>query len=339
VIDIHMFERFRFKYACTLGRLGHAAAAVASAWLVMAAGAGAAPRAELSTASPPVERAACPAQPAAPVAGKRDGQFVLQADLSSMDAGDIASFILLGKEAAASSRPRDAEVAFLMACRVAIERKGADSAESADARYQLGWLYGQLVLEGTALGAKQAELRRRAEQLYGQSLRFYQARYGASHEKTRFAADGLAALGQTRSRGLEKSAEPAQASAAAAAAKPRQEAADLPAPRTAGESAGPMPPGPSFDCAKARSVPEKLICADAELSRLDRALGQLYARARDAAPDKAAFARQNSQEWRRREATCRDRECLVRWYGARGEQLNEILQGQLAPSTAAPAAR
>jgi len=336
---MQMFKRFRFKCACTLGRLGQAAAAVASAWLLMAAGAGAAPPADSPKASPPVSSAACPAQPAVPVAGKKDGQFVLQADLSSMSPSDIASFIVLGKEAAASSRPRDAEVAFLMACRLASERKGADSAESADARHQLGWLYGRLVLEGSALGAKQAELRRRAEQLYGQSLRFYQSKYGPSHEKTRFAAEGLAALGQTRSPEPEKSAEPARAAASAVTTKPRQEAADLPAPRTAGESGEPVPAGPSFDCAKARSIPEKLICADAELSRLDRALGRLYARARDAAPDKAAFARQNSQEWHRREATCRDRECLVRWYGARSEQLNESLKGQPTPSTAAPAAR
>jgi len=331
------FKRFRFKYPSTPGSLKGAAAAVASAWLVMMGGAGAAPRADLSAASPPVPRAACPAQPAAPVAGKKDGQFVLQSDLSSMASSDIASFIVLGKEAAASGRPRDAEVAFLMACRVARERKGADSAESADARYQLGWLYGRLVLEGSASSAKQAELRRRAEQLYGQSLRLYQARYGPSHEKTRFAAQGLASLSQASGPAGPGPSQPARAPAAAS--QPPQEAAAPQAPSNRGEPGASMQSGPSFDCAKARSVPEKLICADAELSRFDRALGRLYARARDAAPDKAAFARQNNQEWRQREATCRDRECLVRWYGDRREQLNEVLQGQLAGSAAAPAAR
>jgi len=330
------FKRFRFNYPSSPGSLKGAAAAVASAWLVMMGGAGAAPRADLSAASPPVQRAACPAQPAAPVAGKKDGQFVLQADLSSMGAGDIASFIVLGKEAAASGRPRDAEVAFLMACRLASERKGVDSAESADAKYQLGWLYGRLVLDGSALAPKQAELRRRAEQLYGQSLRFYQARYGPSHEKTRFAAQGLASLSQASGPAAPSPSQPARAPAAAS--QPPQEAA-APTPGNRSEPGAAMQSRPSFDCAKARSVPENLICADAELSRLDRELGRLYARARDAAPDKAAFARQNSQEWRQREATCRDRECLLRWYGARGEQLNDILQGQLAPSTATPAAR
>jgi hypothetical protein len=51
-------------------------------------------------------------------AGRKDAQFVLKTDLSGMTAKNIASFIVLGKEAAASGRPRDAEVAFLMSCRV-----------------------------------------------------------------------------------------------------------------------------------------------------------------------------------------------------------------------------
>ncbi|NEX21338.1 DUF1311 domain-containing protein [Thiorhodococcus mannitoliphagus] len=34
---------------------------------------------------------------------------------------------------------------------------------------------------------------------------------------------------------------------------------------------------PSFDCAKASSEVEQLICKDAELARLDRSLAELYA--------------------------------------------------------------
>jgi uncharacterized protein len=81
----------------------------------------------------------------------------------------------------------------------------------------------------------------------------------------------------------------------------------------------------SFDCGKARSRAERIICSDGELARQDRELGRLYARARDAAPDSAAFRRQNEQEWRRRETTCDDRECLLRWYAQRRSQLNAEL--------------
>lgn len=83
---------------------------------------------------------------------------------------------------------------------------------------------------------------------------------------------------------------------------------------------------PSFDCAKARSSPERIICADPELSRRDRELGRLHARAKAAAPDPAAFKRQNDEEWRLRESSCRDRACLLAWYDHRREQLMETLE-------------
>jgi uncharacterized protein len=307
------------------------AAAVAAAWLLMHGHAASSPLADplKKTAAPqtaavaPVQRAACPLQPATAVAGKKDGQFVLQSDLSAMKASHVASFIVLGKEAAAAGRPRDAEVAFLMSCRVADKLKGMDATESADAKYQLGWLYARLVLEGGSAGASRAELRGRAERLYADSLRTYQARHGPAHEKTRFAAEGLAALGQAPGPAPQGASRPGLQ--ASMPPQPRQAAPALPPPREPEAAAS---PGPSFDCARARSVPEKLICADAELARLDRELGRLYARAKDAAADGAAFGRQNSQEWRRREATCRDRECLLRWYADRHGQLTSVLQGQ-----------
>ena len=90
-----------------------------------------------------------------------------------------------------------------------------------------------------------------------------------------------------------------------------------------GQAAG---AGPSFDCGKARSPSERTICSDSELAQLDRSLGRLHARARNAAPDAAAFRRQNDQEWRRREQSCRgDRECLLDWYAhRRGQLLDDI---------------
>jgi hypothetical protein len=87
---------------------------------------------------------------------------------------------------------------------------------------------------------------------------------------------------------------------------------------------------PSFDCRLARSVTEKLICSDAELARLDRDLGRLYARAKAASGDAAAFRRQQQVEWRRREQTCKTRDCLIDWYAYRRRQLNDIL-GEAKP--------
>jgi uncharacterized protein len=78
----------------------------------------------------------------------------------------------------------------------------------------------------------------------------------------------------------------------------------------------------SFDCRKAASVPEKLICADAELSRLDDELSLIYQRAKQAAPDKEAFKAQTRAAWQWREANCTTKACLVSWYARRKAQLS-----------------
>ena len=85
---------------------------------------------------------------------------------------------------------------------------------------------------------------------------------------------------------------------------------------------------PSFDCRAARLKNEKLICGDAELAQLDRDLGRLYAQAKAAAPDRAAFQRQSDQAWARREAECSDKACLQRWYAERRAQLQADLSGR-----------
>lgn len=82
---------------------------------------------------------------------------------------------------------------------------------------------------------------------------------------------------------------------------------------------------PSFDCGKARSRTERLICSDPELAQLDRDTGRLHARAKAAARDPVAFKRQNDREWKQREADCRDKACLLAWYAHRREQLQETV--------------
>ncbi len=304
----------------------------------------------LQAAQPvPRERTGCPAWPAVAAAGKRDGQFHQLPSLSGKTASDVGAFIVLGKEAAAAGRPHDAEVAFMMSCQLAHQLSGPDAPQSADAKYQLGRHYSGLALHGSPSAASRGELLRRAQDLYTESLQVYQAKYGDAHEKSRFAAAGLAALQRSVMQAQGAPAAPAaapalqaprQAGAAgnAQAAKPlprkvevaRAEAPTPSAPETETREALPresLPTraSPSFDCARARSVPEKLICGDAELARLDRDLGRLHARAKSAALDDAAFKRRNDQEWRRREATCRDRDCLLRWYAERRSQLlNEL---------------
>lgn len=102
---------------------------------------------------------------------------------------------------------------------------------------------------------------------------------------------------------------------------------------------GQAPDAPSFDCKKARSASEKTICGDAELSRMDRELAELYRAARAAAKDPQAFRQAAAEEWRIREESCRDRGCLIQWYQKRKLQLaanaNTTPVTEIASSTAA----
>ena len=307
--------------------------------------------------------AACPLQPITAVAGKKDGQFPLQAGVAGLVAADIASFIVVGQQAAAAGQPRDAEVAFLMACQVADKLKGIDSIESAQARYELGSHYARLALDGSSATApNRDELRSRAERLYADSLHLYHFKYGQAREKSLFASQELVPVQQTLAQGeslqpataplpmlampaQDTAAEPARPAAKSTSKPPLASMARsqpgrvvvakaaLPAPQRPSAA---MQPRPGFDCTKARSVSEKMICSDAELARLDRELGQVYARAKNATTDRAALQRQQDREWRMREALCRDRDCLLRWYAQRRQQLVAVIERQKQPQVPAP---
>jgi hypothetical protein len=95
---------------------------------------------------------------------------------------------------------------------------------------------------------------------------------------------------------------------------------------------------PSFDCRRARSTSEKIICGDSELARQDRELGRLHARAKKAAPDPRAFQRDSDKEWQQRESTCQDRVCLQRWYAHRREELASSADDAAPAASPAPIA-
>jgi hypothetical protein len=300
----------------------------------------------LTVAQSPI---ACPLRPLLAVADRNDGQFFPPASVSGKTDKDIDALLVAGKEAAAAGNVRDAEVAYLTACRVADALKGAGSIESANARYQLARHYVAVASAASAAPvAERAEIFGQAQAFYADSLQRFRARWGDSHEKTRSAAEGLetarVALSQaTQPAGglnaaarLGMGAGPGSPSAAperqSLPERPRQVAAQIPgggknvkAQNSVAASAPQRTASakPSFDCRRARSFAEKAICSDAELARLDRDLGRLHARAKQAADNPAAFRRQNDAEWRRRENTCRDRSCLLRWYADRRRQLTE----------------
>lgn len=78
---------------------------------------------------------------------------------------------------------------------------------------------------------------------------------------------------------------------------------------------------PTFDCAKARSAAERLICQDRQLSGLDVQLANLYAVAKASATDGDEFKRATSAAWADRERRCADKQCLLDWYANRSAAL------------------
>lgn len=76
----------------------------------------------------------------------------------------------------------------------------------------------------------------------------------------------------------------------------------------------------SFDCSRATTRIEKMICSDAELSKLDEALGAVYSEALKKAPDAAAL-KQRQFEWLKEQNRCKDSVCLKKLYKQRVSDL------------------
>lgn len=82
----------------------------------------------------------------------------------------------------------------------------------------------------------------------------------------------------------------------------------------------------SFDCTKAKSIPENLICSDPFLAEKDRELFIIFELARTAVVDKSEFRQRAKSQWNHREKNCKDRSCLVAWYEYQKSILTKIAQ-------------
>lgn len=92
--------------------------------------------------------------------------------------------------------------------------------------------------------------------------------------------------------------------------------------------------GASFDCTRAGTRVEKMICADAELSRLDSELGALYGDLRRNAGSNEAALKRDQRTWLKERNACTDSACLAQAYRERIGQLG----GDPAPGSAGPTA-
>jgi uncharacterized protein len=79
--------------------------------------------------------------------------------------------------------------------------------------------------------------------------------------------------------------------------------------------------GASFDCSKAASKVEKMICGDAELSRLDETLNHAYLQALDRADIKEQTIESQRQWLENERNACQNAECIKKAYKARIREL------------------
>jgi uncharacterized protein len=80
----------------------------------------------------------------------------------------------------------------------------------------------------------------------------------------------------------------------------------------------------SFDCTKATSKVEKLICSTPALSQADDALYVDYLQAKLITGNSADFKALIKQNWKMREKNCETEECLLNWYKKSTELYKQI---------------
>jgi uncharacterized protein len=87
----------------------------------------------------------------------------------------------------------------------------------------------------------------------------------------------------------------------------------------------------SFDCAKAQTRVEKLVCADKGVADLDEYLGRYYSAARAEIPGAAACLQADQSQWlKTRRDACQDAACLKSAYLERLAELDPLQPGVTA---------
>ena len=253
--------------------------------------------------------AACGVEPRLAPARERDGGFTLAA-AAGADAPSLRGYLAAARDAARQGRVRDSEVALLVACRRAAAKSPLVSVPVADVQSLLGQRYLEAA-EAQGDATVRAALLERSERLLEQSLLAYTVVLGSDASKSRMAARRVAALGQLRERHEGFATVP---DGALAAPDPRTLAtlgAGAPSPWG-------MPGGADTGSARQTAA---LIRSDPELTQLEADLARLQAQAASVARDPEGLRRRSEQALAQRNAQCRDKTCLSRWYAQRKREL------------------
>lgn len=81
----------------------------------------------------------------------------------------------------------------------------------------------------------------------------------------------------------------------------------------------------SFDCNKARSLTENLICHNSDLAMADRELEKLVKKARVNVSDQKTLSNRLRNQWNYREKNCKDETCLATWFAYQKNILSQMI--------------
>ena len=261
--------------------------------------------------------AACGFEPLLASASARDGRFTLTTAAGN-EPPSLSGYLAAAREAARQGRARDSEVALLVACRLAAGQWPQVSVPVADVQSLLGQRYLEAA-DAERDDTVRSGLLQRAEGLLEQSLLAYTVVLGSQASKSRMAARRVAVLSQLR--------EPQYrfATAGADGALPAAESAAL---ATLGAGAQPpwgglVPPGAADAAAApaAAAVAAAMIRSDPELTKLEADLARLSAQAASVTRDPEGLRQRSDQALAQRDAQCRDKPCLMRWFTQRKREL------------------
>lgn len=270
-------------------------------------------RAAAQAQAQPTAAAACGFEPLLAPASNRDGRFTLE-PAAGGEPPSLRGYLAAAREAARQGRLRDSEVALLVACRFAAGQSPRVSVPVADVQSLLGQRYLEAA-DAQRDEAVRSVLLERAEGLLEQSLLAYTLVLGSDASKSRMAARRVALLTQLRER---------QVPFATAATDGALLPPGSPTLATLGAGAQPLwgglvPPA-AADAAAARGA-AALISSDPELTQLEANLARLQAQAATVTRDPAGLRERSDRARAQRDAQCRDKPCLVRWYEQRKREL------------------
>jgi hypothetical protein len=243
-----------------------------------------------------VQPSACPSVPVL-IAASGDGLFALNGAVASGSTPSPRSYARAAEEVAASGRVRDAEVAWIAACRSALTAFGARSVPVADMLARLARHYRSVSSDSQPAAALQ-DAQLRAGELLAESAAIYAAVLGDYASKTRHAHEALASFARARARESDE---------------------------TASAAAGEEVPGPVDAPAAAAEIASRaqaaVVVHDPELVQLESDLSRLRAQAAAVTQDPQGFRRRSALARARAEACGQDKQCLLNWYTQRRRQL------------------